>query len=194
MKLVLDGNIGCGKSTIIKKIIENNSFDLTVHNEPLKDWDDWLKLFYSDMTKYSFGFQMRVLKSHLNNKNIQSGIFERSPLSCQEVFGKLLHEDNQMTDLEWNLTQEFQQDYGWIPNLVVYLRCDPNICLERIKQRNRNSENTITLDYLKRLHEKYENIYIKKPYPEMKIIEIDSNQSIDKVYNDMLEKIDSLDP
>jgi deoxycitidine kinase/deoxyguanosine kinase len=194
MKLVLDGNIGCGKSTIIKKIIENNPFDLTVYNEPLKDWDEWLKLFYSDMSKYSFGFQMRVLKSHLNNKNIQSGIFERSPLSCQEVFGKLLHEDGLMNDLEWDLTQEFQKDYGWIPNLVIYLRCDPETCLERIKQRNRTSENTISLDYLKRLHEKYENIYVKNPDTNMQIIQIDSTNTIDQVYKQMLEQIDSLDP
>jgi len=187
MKLVFDGNIGCGKSSILKLIQNNKPIEMNIYNEPLYDWSKWLELFYSDMNKYSFGFQMRVLKSHLDKKDILNGIFERSPLSCQKVFGELLFEDKKMNELEWNLTNEFYYDYGWSPDYVVYLKCDPDICYQRIKQRNRNSEESIDINYLQRIHQKYENLYTDcKSY---KVITINASKSIDQVYEDVMELV-----
>jgi deoxyadenosine/deoxycytidine kinase len=160
---------------------------MNIYNEPLYDWSKWLELFYSDMNKYSFGFQMRVLKSHLDKKDILNGIFERSPLSCQKVFGELLFEDNKMNELEWNLTNEFNYDYGWNPDYVVYLKCDPQICYQRIKQRNRNDEQSIDINYLERIHQKYEKLYTD--CKSFKVITIDSSNSIEKVYEDVMELV-----
>ena len=187
MKIVIDGNIGCGKSSLIKKIRENKSIDLPIFNEPLNDWDEWIKLFYSDMTKYSFGFQLRVLKSHLDKKDIPNGIFERSPLSCQQVFGKLLFEDNMMTNLEWDLTEEFYRDYGWTPNIIIYLKCEPDICHQRVNQRNRNGEESISLEYLNRLNEKYNKLYSNNKF--VKVITIDADKSVDEVYQEVMDKV-----
>jgi deoxyadenosine/deoxycytidine kinase len=184
MRIVFDGNIGCGKSSIIKKIKELNLINSLFFNEPLNDWNEWMTLFYSDMSKYSFGFQLRVLKSHIDKKNIINGIFERSPLSCQRIFGDLLFEDNLMTKLEWNLIEEFYTDYGWTPNVVIYLKCDPEICHKRILQRNRDCENIISLEYLQRIHNKYEQLY--KNNDSIKVIEIDANQTIDKVFDEIM--------
>jgi len=187
MKLVFDGNIGCGKSSILKLIQINKPIEMNIYNEPLHDWSKWLELFYSDMNKHSFGFQMRVLKSHLDKKDILNGIFERSPLSCQKVFGELLYEDNKMNELEWNLTNEFNYDYGWNPDYVVYLKCDPQICYQRIKQRNRNDEQTIDIKYLERIHQKYENLYTD--CKSFKVITIDASNSIEKVYEDVMDLV-----
>ena len=193
MKIVLDGNIGCGKSSIINKITETNYFNLPVFNEPLNNWDKWLELFYSNMNKYSFGFQMRVLKSHLDNKVITKGIFERSPLSCQRVFGEILFEDKMMTKLEWDLTEEFFNDYGWIPDLIIYLRCDPETCFSRINQRNRNSEENIRMEYLERLYNKYEKLYNSSElgHKYIKVIQVDATQSIDVVFDEIIDKVNS---
>ena len=187
MKIVFDGNIGCGKSSILKLIQNNKPIEMNIYNEPLHDWSKWLELFYSDMEKHSFGFQMRVLKSHLDKKDILNGIFERSPLSCQKVFGELLFEDKKMNELEWNLTNEFNYDYGWNPDYVVYLKCDPQICYQRIKQRNRNNEQLIDINYLERIHEKYEKLYTD--FKSLKVITIDASNSIDQVYEDVMELI-----
>ena len=189
MKIVFDGNIGCGKSKLISNILANNSIDLPIYNEPLQDWKEWLELFYSDMKKYAFGFQMRVLKSHLDKKSIEQGIFERSPLSCQKVFGKLLHEDNQMSELEWNLTNEFFDDYGWLPDIVVYLKCSPSICHERICNRNRNGEETISLEYLEKVHEKYEQLYNSEINKKIKVITIDASKKPEVVYESVMEQL-----
>jgi thymidine kinase len=187
MKLVFDGNIGCGKSSILKMIQSNKPIEMNIYNEPLYDWSKWLELFYSDMNKHSFGFQMRVLKSHLDKKDILNGIFERSPLSCQKVFGELLYEDNKMNELEWNLTNEFNYDYGWNPDYVVYLKCDPQICYQRIKQRNRNDEQSIDINYLERIHHKYEKLYTD--CKSFKVITIDASNSIETVYENVMDLV-----
>ncbi len=190
MKIVFDGNIGCGKSSIIK-FIKDNIPHINVYDEPLDDWHQWLELFYSDMRKYSFGFQMRVLKSHLDKKDIKTGIFERSPLSCQKVFGQLLYEDNMMNQLEWKLCDEFYNSYGWLPDVIIYLRCDPEICHNRINQRNRESENGISIDYLKSIHSKYEELYMNNNdiLKNTKVIIIDATQTIDNVINNVIKQL-----
>lgn len=189
MKIVFDGNIGCGKSKLINTIISNKSIDLPISNEPLHDWEKWLELFYSDMKKNAFGFQMRVLKSHLDKKPIQQGLFERSPLSCQKVFGMLLYEDNMMSELEWNLTNEFNEDYGWLPDIVVYLKCPPTICHERICNRNRHGEETISIDYLQKVHEKYEKLYNSDVTKKIKVITIDASQTPEEVYESVMNQL-----
>lgn len=191
MKIVFDGNIGCGKSKLIGSIVTNKVINLPICNEPLCDWEEWLKLFYSNMSAHAFGFQMRVLKSHLDRKNIQQGLFERSPLSCQKVFGKLLFEDKMMTELEWNLTNEFNDDYGWLPDVVVYLKCPPNVCHGRIQNRNRDGEESISLEYLTEVHEKYEELYGEKSpiTNKVKVITIDATQTQEQVYESVMNQL-----
>ncbi len=187
MKIVLDGNIGCGKSSILNKIkaMNHEKLNYPIYNEPIADWVNWINLFYSDMSKYSFGFQMKVLKSHLDNFNITNGLFERSPLSCQEVFGKLLFEDNLMSKLEWQLTNDFSKDYGWTPDLVIYIHCDPLTCHQRIAHRNRPGEESISLSYLEKVHVKYTELYSKQHV--FKVVTVDGTQPIDGIYNDLIK-------
>lgn len=47
---------------------------------------------------------------------------------------------------------------------IIYLRCEPEVCYERTKKRSRNEEETIPLDYLKKIHDKHEN-WIKQERP-----------------------------
>ena len=89
-----------------------------------------------------------------------------------------------MTQLEWNLTEEFNNDFGWTPDIVIYLKCNPETCYKRIQQRNRNSEQTISLEYLERLHSKYEKLYNNNL--NVKVIEVDATQPINKVFEEVV--------
>lgn len=190
MKIVIDGNIGCGKSTLIDKIMKSQIIDYPVYTEPVNEWNDWLKLFYADMKKHSFGFQMKILKSHFKRKPIENGIFERSPLSCQKVFGELLHEDLMLSKIELDLTNEYYYDYGWIPDVVIYLKASPKICYERINKRCRTSEELISLDYIERLDAKYEQMYNNVAI--VHVITIDANQHINVIYEQCLKALDEV--
>jgi deoxyadenosine/deoxycytidine kinase len=176
MRIVIDGNIGSGKTTVIEKLYKRYP---KVYPEPIQEWKEWLKKFYSDMNKNALGFQLKVLKTHIDRKKYPTGIFERSPLSCQMVFGKILHQDKLIDDLEFNLCQEYFHDFGWVPNKIVYLRCSPETCLERIRNRNRESEDKIPLDYLTKIHNNYEELYSTRN----DVIIIDAEKDENEVYN-----------
>ena len=132
---------------------------------------------------------MMVLKSHLEHKHFQNGIFERSPLSCQNVFGKILFEDKLLDELEWELCNSYYYDYGWIPDVVIYLQLDPQTCLQRIKKRNRPGEEDISIDYITKLHNKYEETYLKNNNINMKVIIIDGSKSKEEIFQDVKDKI-----
>jgi thymidylate kinase len=93
-----------------------------------------------------------------------------------------------MNKLEWDLTREINQDYGWIPDIIIYLKCPPEVCFERIKQRN--CQENISLDYLQKVHQKYEELYGNNKL-RLNVITIDTTQDFDtiikqfmKIYND----------
>ena len=92
VNIIIDGNIGCGKTTLLNKI-KLNFPNNPVFLEDVKIFKPWLKLFYKNMGKYALGFQMEVLLSHMkiskDNDFLEGNfILERSPLSCLNVFGK----------------------------------------------------------------------------------------------------------
>ena len=91
MKIVIDGNIGCGKTTLIKTL--NDEYRLPIFLEPLHKWDTLLSCFYKDPYKWAFPFNLEVLTSfHEWKANEFSAIYERSPMSCRHVFTELNHE------------------------------------------------------------------------------------------------------
>lgn len=189
VKIVIDGNIGSGKSTIIRKL---QDLYPRVFQEEVSDWKDWLPLYYQNPEKYSLGFQMKVLLSHIKRSDSQSQeiyIFERSPFTCVYIFGKLLLQDGLLEDKEQSLCEDYYHYSGWIPDLLIYLEGSPDKCLERIKIRNRDGEDGISLDYLQKLHLTYKEVLScdsKVPFP---IIRIDANQDIEKVYTQVLQEI-----
>jgi len=186
MKIVIDGNIGVGKTTLIKKLSKN----FNTHLENILEWDSWLKEFYKNPKKNSLGFQMCVLLHHIKKKNCdldkQIHILERSTISCNKIFGKLLVDDNLLSLQEYNLCDKYDKNFGWIPDYIIYIKTPPEICLNRIKKRNRKGENSISLDYLKKLHNKYEKLYNSNKYP---VYIVNGNLDINMIHNIVLKFI-----
>lgn len=182
MRIIIDGNIGSGKSTLIDFLKKDYKH---VYPEPIGEWKSWLHKYYQDMKKNALGFQLKVLKTHIDRSKYIHGIFERSPLSCQKVFGELLFEDNLINELEFDLCEDFYQSFGWSPDIVIYLRCSPETCYNRMKERNRESEDQIPLDYLKKIDNKYEKLYTNK----QNVIIIDGEDNTEKIYQDVKQSL-----
>ena len=163
MKIVIDGNIGAGKSTLLNELYKKHKY--IICKEDIEVWKPWLSLFYKNTKKNSFGFQLRVLLSHLKHKDCDSNyprepvFLERSPSTCNNIFGVLLKESGDLTNLEYNLCEEYEKEFGWNPDIYIYLHTTPEICHKRIKKRNRLGEETISIEYLKKVHNQYENVY-----------------------------------
>lgn len=189
--IVIDGNIGSGKSTILKLLRNKNDFN--VINENVEDWKPYIAQFYKNMTNASLSFQMKVLHHHLevyNNIKDEKNhyILERSPLSCIHVFGKNLLNNYFLSQLDMDLMSNYNKTFGWYPNFIIYIKTDPEICLKRIRERARENE-TISLDYLKDLDKLYTELYINNKDTIIKntnVIIIDGNKDKEEVHKDIL--------
>ena len=161
-----EGNIGAGKSTILKIVQEE--FDVEILEEPVNLWQNidghnLLEHFYSDPKKYAYSFQSFAFVSRIMNQIEPQvkplRVMERSSLS-DRCFALNCHEIGLMTDMEivlyekwWNF---FINKFNGNPTKIIYLRTDPEVCMERIKKRNRSEEKDLDIEYLKKLHTKHE--------------------------------------
>ncbi|CCA61412.1 hypothetical protein AV955_gp055 [Diadromus pulchellus ascovirus 4a] len=154
MYICIEGNIGCGKSSVLKAFAENN---FVVFPEPLEKWT-LLEELYRDPEKYAYPFQLQVVLSQIEtNKAIRRlsrscvKIMERSAWASKNVFSNVRN---------WSQSQIDVLDSCYdlidvVPEYYIYLDLDPRVCHQRIAQRNRFEERNISLDYLIRLDERY---------------------------------------
>ena len=176
--VTIEGNIGCGKSTILNCIQEYNSnanVPIILVKEPVDEWENIkdntgksiLQLFYENPHEYAFSFQMMAYISRLNNlkkaimENTNSIIVtERSLLTDKFVFAKMLKDDNKIKDVDYaiylNWFDTFSQDFP--VHKVIFMNSTPTTCYDRISRRSRTGENNITFDYLKNCHKYHDKM------------------------------------
>ena len=195
----VNGNIGSGKSTLMDNLSkaayqDTKLFDLIP--EPIESWKPWLKLFYEDPKRYAYSFQSVVLLHQMiqyeficESQKMMNPIvlFERDPLVSHHIFAQTLMEDGNIHPLEMEVYREmYRRKFHWIPDYTVYIRTEPEVCLERIHERNRSSEGGIPLDYLKKLHNHHERLFIDEAHRyEGRVIVIDGSQTPEKVAEDL---------
>lgn len=167
---IVDGNIGCGKTTLLNYIEEQDfsqEKSSIVLREPLADWQPHLEQFYNNPKEYSFEFQKLILEYHISLKETINQLIgkyeniyiERSFLSCLFIFGQELVNEGNLTNEQQKQLIEMFVEKGWFPTGFIYLECSPEICYERIHKRNRNSEELISMDYLTKIHNHYKSVY-----------------------------------
>jgi deoxyadenosine/deoxycytidine kinase len=198
---IIEGNIGSGKSTILKLL--EVSHNVEVIQEPVDMWlnikDDnnknLLEHFYSDMDRYSYMFQTMVFKTRiqsLEKEQISPFRFsERSIWTDRFVFGKMCLEDNKMNSIESSCYKFW---FEWLeekfkpkPDGIIYIKCSPEKCLERISQRGRNEENKIPIEYLNKLNVYHDEWFDN--WKETPLLVIDNNE--DNNWVEILKKINN---
>lgn len=177
MRICIEGNIGAGKSTTLNHLTKKGH---NVFPEPVHEWKDWLSEFYKDKKRWAFAFQMKVLSSFLTPSYKDCSIVERSPISVRHVFGQLLYNDGCLTDREWSLFKDVYDSFAWSPDVIIFIKVDPEVALERIKKRNRQGECDIDIDYIKKINFQY-NIMLKYDDQTRKTFIIDGNQAPENV-------------
>ena len=184
----IEANIGAGKSTFLKELVEKWDKLYNVIPEPLDLWkekhgdNNILGLFYSNMERWSYTFQTnafitRIQKYQQEKKEDKVNLTERCVESDHHLFAHMLKEDGKMNEVEWHYYLNW---YQWLvgefkakPNGIIYLQCSPEIAYERIQKRQREEENGIPYDYIKRLHEFHENWLLNKTDIPVLILNVD---------------------
>ena len=163
----VEGNIGSGKSTFLKKL----STEFKVVQEPVDEWSkirndngkNILEEFYEDPQRNAYLFQSIAFRSRIRNITDldEDAIVERSIYTDRMVFAEVCKEDGNINEIEWNdYTEWFDfivKHIGFKPRGYIYLRTNPERSHERINKRNRSGESNISLEYLKKLHRKHDN-------------------------------------
>ena len=161
--IIVDGVVGSGKTTLMNILTEE--LELKGFEEPVTD-NPILGKFYHDRQRYAFPLQIfflnrrfRMLKD-AQEKN-DASIMDRS-IYGDVIFAKLLHDGGDMDNDEFNLYQDLlanMLDHIEAPRLMIYLRCDVDTAIERIRKRGRDYEQIVERDYWERLNREYEDYF-----------------------------------
>ncbi len=183
MHLAIAGNIGSGKTTLTELLSKHYGWE--AHYEDV-DENPYLNDFYNEMQRWSFNLQVYFLNSRFNQilKIRESGknvIQDRTIYEDAYIFAPNLHSMGLMTtrDFEnyfslFNMIEAFVQP----PDLTIYLRASVPTLVKQIQARGRAYEESIRLDYLKSLNERYESWVASYDRGKLLIIDVDENNFI----------------
>ncbi|MEL7020102.1 MAG: deoxynucleoside kinase [Bacteroidota bacterium] len=160
--IAIAGNIGAGKTTLCTQL--GRHFDWQVHYESTDD-NPYLSDFYMDMQRWSFNLQIyflnnryqQVLKILNGNETV---IQDRTIYEDAHIFAPNLHDMGLMTTRDFNnyfSLFETMSSQIKAPDLLIYLRASVSTLVNHIQMRGRDYEGSMSIDYLKRLNERYEN-------------------------------------
>jgi len=178
MRIAIAGNIGAGKTSLTELIAEHYNWEANF--EDVID-NPYLDDFYNHMERWSFNLQVYFLKirfqqllSFKNNK--KTIVQDRTIYEDAYIFAPNLNAMGLMNQRDFKNYQElFNLIESLIegPDLLIYLRSSISNLVSKIHKRGREYENSISIDYLSRLNERYE-AWIST-YDKNKMIIIDVN-------------------
>ncbi len=161
MHIAIAGNIGSGKTTLTQLLAKHYKWDQlheAVDNNP------YLFDFYKDMQRWSFNLQIFFLNNRYEQlmdirKSGRNVIQDRTIYEDAFIFAPNLHAMGLMTTRDFeNYFRLFQSMDRSItpPDLLIYLQAPVEKLVKQISERGREYENSISIEYLKRLNERYE--------------------------------------
>lgn len=160
--IAVAGNIGVGKSTLVKLLCERMGWEPFF--EPVTE-NPYLADFYRDMNAWSFQSQIFFLSHRLR---IQKDLIyhpgnvmqDRSIYEDAEIFARNLYIQGSFNKRDYDTYYTLYctlQEFLPAPNLMIYLRASVKTLTERIDLRDRDYERKIAPEYLEQLNTLYED-------------------------------------
>ncbi len=200
----IEGNIGAGKTTILK-ILEKSFKDIAFVEEPISKWqnignENLFQKFSENPERWCFSFEFysmltkveALIKAANCDKTII--IIERSLLS-NKIFIDISKKLDKLNNMEYNMLLKTWDFYiqNVYPQLsgIIYLNTPVNVCVNRIIKRNRNEESNVDKNYLNILHDKFKELSNESTIPTLVIdgnfdLERDSLKIGENIHNFML--------
>ncbi|MFV0530822.1 MAG: deoxynucleoside kinase [Flavobacteriales bacterium] len=185
MHVAVAGNIGAGKTTLTKLLAKH--YKWVPHFEDVET-NPYLNDFYDNMSRWSFNLQVYFLNSRFSQikKIRESGkkiIQDRTIYEDAHIFAPNLYEMGLMSERDYNNYKslfELMESFVEAPDLLIYLRGSIASLVSQIHKRGRDYENSISIDYLSRLNDRYENWIKSYDKGKLLIIDIDNLNFVDK--------------
>ena len=196
--IVIEGNIGSGKTSLSKKIANNFNGKLIL--EEFAD-NPFLPKFYKEAERNAFPLELSFMAERfqqLSGEKSKTDLFTEFRISDYSFFKSTLFAQNNLKEDELNL---FNQLYHIMfssvrkPDLLVYLHSKVGRLQENIKKRGRDYEQNIKDEYLKNIEDKYFD-YLKKqndfPVLILDVSEVDFIED-EKIYQQIISEIQNFD-
>ncbi len=178
--IAVAGNIGAGKTTLTRLLAKHYRWEAQYE---AADDNPYLNDFYEEMQRWSFNLQVYFLNSRFRQvMEIKNGkktvIQDRTIFEDAYIFAPNLHAMGLMTSRDFENYQslfELMHEFVGPPDVMIYLRASIPTLVSQIQSRGRAYEETIRLDYLKRLNERYEAWISGYDKGKLLVVEVDDN-------------------
>ena len=198
MLIAVAGNIGSGKTTLTKLLSNYYKWDPQFEDA---DNNPYINDFYEDMQRWSFNLQVSFLSERFKKmidlrKKGKTVILDRTIYEDAHIFAPNLHAMGLMSSRDYeNYSSLFEMTSSLIqaPDLLIYLRATVPTLVNQIQNRGRKYEDSIRLDYLKRLNERYEAWISNYSLGNLLIIDVDKTNFIENKedLSSVISKIDA---
>ena len=167
--IVIEGNIGVGKTTFCRKLQEK--YDARLILEQFSD-NPFLPYFYENPERHAFSvelFFMTERHRQLQEELIQGDLFNQQIVSDYIFIKTLLFAKNNLNEEEYRLFKRLfhvLNAHFKKPDLVVYLHRPVSNLLNQIKKRGRSFEMEMSAAYLENIQKAYFDFFKMDPeYP-----------------------------
>ncbi|MGS4346622.1 deoxynucleoside kinase [Myroides odoratus] len=198
MHIAIAGNIGAGKTTLTDLLAKHYGWE--AHYEDVVD-NPYLDDFYHQMDRWSFNLQVYFLNSRFRQvlQIRQSGktiIQDRTIYEDAHIFAPNLHAMGLMSNRDFKnyaTLFDLMQDLVAAPDLLIYLRSTVPNLVGQIHKRGREYENSISIEYLSGLNDRYENWIKSYDKGKLLVIDVDELDFVDKPEDlgSIIHKIDT---
>lgn len=159
--IAIEGPIGAGKTSLSRLLAEQLHARLVLE---VVEENPFLAPFYQDPQGYAFKVQVFFLLSRYKQVQdmSQGALFHQHTVSDYLFDKDFIFASLNLTGNEWELYQDLYQQLRpklSYPDVVVYLRAEPDLLLQRISKRGRAFERDIDASYLRRLGEAYDDYF-----------------------------------
>jgi len=159
--IAIEGGIGVGKTTLARGLAKKLNASLLLE---APEENPFLEAFYQDPERHGLSVQLSFLFTRLKQwqQLIQQDLFQSLIISDYLFAKDRLFAMTNLSDEEFALYDQVAQVVTTKiphPDLVVYLQSSPEVALQRVRQRNIQSEKNITLEYLRQITDTFDKFF-----------------------------------
>ena len=197
MHIAIAGNIGSGKSTLTKLLAKHYGWEPRF--EAVED-NPYLEDYYRDIHRWSFNLEVYFLKERFRDliaisQTDHTIIQDRTIFEGVYVFMENNKAMGNLSERDYETYMElFDQMISMVrlPDLMIYLRASVPHLVNNIQQRGRDYEQTIQLEYLQNLNERYDDFIYNKYQGRIMTVEKDNLDFVHRP-KDLAQIIDRID-